>query len=202
MKFYYSPSSPFVRKVEVAARETGLMDRITLEPVTVTPVAPSDKLMVDNPLSKVPCLVTDDGLSLVDSRVICEYLDSLHDGKKLIPAEPGRRWRVLRLAALADEAMDAAVLTRYETFVRPEDKRWQPWIDNQLAKVTRTLDHVEPDAGRYMGHLCIGTISLACLLGYLDFRYADLRWREGRPALARWFEEMSARPSMQATVPK
>ena len=201
MKLHYASASPFVRKVMVLAHETGLTDRIEQVSVQVTPVAPDAQLIRDNPLSKIPCLVTDDGLSLVDSRVICEYLDSLHDGAKLFPSEPERRWPILRLAAMCDEAMDALVLTRYETFVRPEEKRWQPWIDNQLAKTRRTLDHLETRAEGYGGHLCIGTISLGCMLGYIDFRFETEGWRDGRPALARWYETFSQRPSMQATAP-
>lgn len=201
MKLHHAAASPFVRKVLVVAHETGLADRIEINTVQVTPVAPNAELMADNPLSKIPCLVTDDGLALMDSRVICEYLDSLHDGPKLFPAEPERRWKVLRLAALADEAMDAVVGVRYETFIRPEEKRWQPWIDNQFAKITRTLDHLEPQAANWNGKICIGTITLACLLPYLDFRFPELDWRARRPTLARWQEGMEERQSMRATRP-
>ena len=201
MKLYYAPASPFVRKVLVLGHETGLIDRLELQPAQVTPVSPDADLLRDNPLSKIPCLVTDDGLSLVDSRVICEYLDAQHTGKKLIPDEPARRWPVLRLAALCDEAADALVLARYETFVRPEEYRWSVWTDSLLAKAHRVLDAVEEHAGGYGERICIGTITLACLLGYLDFRFDGESWRKGRPALADWFERFAARPSMRMTMP-
>ena len=201
MKLYYALPSPYVRKVLVVADELGLASRIERIDCHVSPLSPDASLNADNPLGKIPCLVTDDGLSLYDSRVICEYLDSAAGGGRLIPAEGERRWKVLRLQALADGMLDALVATRYETFLRPEQHRWDAWIEGQLAKADRALDFAESQADNYAGHVCLGTIALACALGYWDFRYVERPWRSSRPKLAKWFETFSTRPSMVATKP-
>ena len=112
MKLYYSSASPYVRKVMVTAIETGLESKIEKVPATVAPNKPNAEVARDNPLMKVPTLVADGGEALYDSRVICEYLDSLHGGRKLIPASGGERWRVLGLQALGDGMLDAGLLTR------------------------------------------------------------------------------------------
>ena len=199
MQLHYSVASPFVRKVMVVAIETGLADR--LEPVTrkMTPIQPDADLIRDNPLGKIPCLVTDDGAVLYDSRVICEYLDSLHAGRKMFPPAGPARWTALRRQADGDGIMDAGVLARYETFVRPEEHRWGEWIEGQKQKFRRALDALEAEA---LGDTVdIGTIAIGCALGYLDFRYADEGWRETRRGLEAWFEGFAARPSMARTAP-
>jgi len=200
MKLHTSGASPFGRKVKVVARECGLSGRISFLDQQMTPVQPSAAVVADNPLGKIPCLVLDDGTSLYDSRVICEHLDSLHGGALLFPAAGPERWHALALQALGDGMLDAAVGTRYETFLRPEAHRWPDWITNQKLKVTRSLDRLEREIAG-LGGLTIGTITIACALGYLDFRFADDRWRDGRAALAGWYERMAARPSLVATVP-
>jgi glutathione S-transferase len=199
MKLYYGPTSPYVRKVRVFAIETGLMDRIDLARVNITPVGPDASLCADNPVGKIPTLVRDDGGALYDSRVICEYLDGLHDGARMFPDNGEARWSALRRQALADGILDAAVGTRYETSLRPENLRWPDWIEGQMQKVRRSLDGVEAES---LGEtLDIGTISVACALGYLDFRYPDEGWRDTRPELAAWFEKIDARTSMSQTRP-
>ncbi|MEM7023188.1 MAG: glutathione S-transferase N-terminal domain-containing protein [Pseudomonadota bacterium] len=200
MQLHYNIASPFVRKVMALAIETGLQSQI--EPVkrVMTPVTPDADLCDDNPLGKIPCLLTDDGMALYDSRVVCEYLDGLHDGPKMIPASGPERWNVLQRQALADGIMDAAVITRYETFLRPPERRWDEWIDNQLLKVDRALDLLEREAASLSG-VDLGTIALACALGYLDFRFPERDWRAGRPQLAAWFETFAARPSIAETGP-
>ena len=199
MKLYYSPPSPYVRKVRVLAMETGLMDDIELAEVTITPVGPDAELCADNPIGKVPTLVRDDGGALYDSRVICEYLDSLHGGARMFSENQDERWTALRRQALADGILDAAVNTRYETFLRPQELRWPDWTDGQMTKVRRSLDELE---GESLGEgVDIGTISVACTLGYLDFRYSDEGWRDTRTKLAAWYEKFAARPSMSETSP-
>ena len=138
MRLHHNIASPYVRKVMAVAIETGLEDR--LEPVSrmMTPVKPDAGLVEDNPLGKIPCLVTDDGAVLYDSPVICEYLDSLHDGPKMFPAGPAR-WTALRRQAEGDGILDAALLVRYETFLRPEERRWPEWIEGQKLKFRRAL---------------------------------------------------------------
>lgn len=201
MKLYYSSASPFVRKVLVCAHECGVAARIELAPTKVLPSEPNREFARVTPLMKLPALECDDGMVLFDSVVICEYLDSLSKGGQLFPAQGEARWRALRLHALADGILDAAVLARYENNVRPEQLRWKTWTDGQLLKVDQALDFLEQSRGDLEG-ITIGTIAAGCALGYLDFRYADRRWREGRPNLAAWFEVISKRPSFQKTVPQ
>ncbi len=199
MKLRYSPTSPYVRKVSVVAIETGLDARIEHIPTDVR--APNGELYRDNPLGKVPALITEGGELLYDSPVICEYLDSLHDGLKLFPPPGGPRWTALRRQALADGVMDAGVLVRMET-LRPEDEKSASWISRQQDKATRGLDALEDEA-RALGSACtIGHIAIGCALGFLDFRLPELDWRQGRPELARWNERFSTRASMTATVPR
>lgn len=200
MKMHFATASPYVRKVRVLAMETGLADRIELAKVAVTPVGPDSALCADNPIGKIPTLVRDDGSALYDSRVICEYLDSLHDGSRMFPESGDARWTALRRQALADGILDAAVNTRYETFLRPENFRWPDWMDGQMRKIRRSLDVLETEP---LGDsVDIGTISIACALGYLDFRYADEGWRDTRPKLASWYDMFSSRPSMSETHPE
>jgi glutathione S-transferase len=201
MKLHYNAASPFVRKVMAVAIETGLDGRI--EPVVrmMTPVKPDAALVEDNPLGKIPCLVTDDGVALYDSRVVCEYLDSRHDGPKMFPPAGPARWTALRRQAECDGIMDAGVLARYETFVRPEERRWGEWLDNQKLKFRRALDSLETEAETFGDIVDIGTITIGCALGYLDFRYGDEDWRADRPRLAAWFERFAARPSMARSAP-
>jgi glutathione S-transferase len=201
MRLYASYASPYVRKVRVVAREAGLASRIEEIRVAVSPVARDDKLAVANPLAKLPTLVLDDGTTLYDSPVICEYLDSLHSGPRLFPASGPARWAALKLQAEGDGLLDAAVLNRYETALRPEALRWPEWIAGQQAKVAGVLDTLDRDADALAGEFTIGTITIACALGYLDFRFAADPWRPGRPRLAAWFAAISERESLRATAP-
>jgi glutathione S-transferase len=201
MKLFMSLTSPYARKVRVLARETGLIARIEEIEVTVSPLSRNPDVAKANPLGKLPTLVLDDGSVLYDSPVVCEYLDSVHGGRELIPAAGSARWAALRLQALADGILDAAVLVRYEVALRPEPLRWPEWIDGQKTKVVAALDTIEGDAAALKGELTIGGISVACALAYLDFRFAADAWRTARPRLAAWFAEIAARDSMRATVP-
>ncbi len=207
MKLCYSPTSPYVRKVVVCAAELGLSDRIEL-----TPSGPQNAAEVrrDNPLGKVPALLTDAGEALYDSPVICEYLDSLHDGEKLFPASGDARWRALRLQALGDGVLDAALLVVMEGR-RPESERSPDFVAFQKRKIGDALDALEADVGELgvgelgVGELGaaldIGAITVGCALGYLDFRLSEDGWRTGRPGLAAWYEDHARRPSMVASVP-
>jgi glutathione S-transferase len=196
MKLWYSPASPFVRKVMVFAHETGLAD--SLERVTGDIWAPDAAILKDNPLGKVPALITPDGV-FPGSYLCCEYLDSKHGGTRLIPADPGERWRVLQLHAFADGVIEAAVARVVEQVRRPKEFVYQGTLDRQQGKITGTLDKIETMDLPRTAH--IGTIALGCALGYLDFRMPQFEWRNGRAALGQWYESFSQRPSMQATVP-
>jgi glutathione S-transferase len=203
MKLRYSPTSPYVRKVMVVALETGLAERIERIPTMVAPTKPNDEVARENPLVKVPALTTDDGIILYDSPVICEYLDTLHSGPRLFPASGKPRWLALRQQALGDGILDAAILGRYE-ILRPKEFQWPDWIDAQLRKVRGALAalEIETEAGELGGPLTIGQITIACALGYLDFRYAAEEWRSKHRRLAAWFDEFSKRKSIELTKPK
>lgn len=199
MKLYFNPASPYVRKVRVTAHELGLDGRIERISISLSPVNPHEALRSSNPIGKIPTLVTDDGAALYDSPVICEYLDSLAGGDRIFPATGPARWTALRRQALADGIMDAAVLTRYEEATRPKELRWQGWIDGQLLKVRTILDALESE--NLDGAFDIGTISIACALGYLDLRFTGEGWRTSRPRLAAWLAAINQRPSLTATAP-
>jgi glutathione S-transferase len=201
MKLFYSAASPFARKVTITAHEVGLFDRITIIPGAVSPIEKEKAINQHNPAGKLPTLVTDSGEAIFDSRVICEYLDALGGGRMFPVGEA--RWKALVLQSLADEAMDACILTRYESVLRPEALRWSEWREGQINKVLISLDTLETAWIHYLGaHFDIGVLTVACLLGYLDFRFPELDWRAGRPMLTAWFEGASRRPSVAATVPK
>jgi len=200
MKLFYSDTSPFVRKCLVSAHELGLRERLELLAAAAHPVNRDRAVVAHNPLGKIPTLLTDDGTVLYDSRVICEYLNALGDGH-LIPEAGPRRWSALVDQALADGIMDAAVLTRYENAARPEALRWTDWITGQLDKVGCGLAEIEHRGGPAAGRVDLGTIAIGCALGYLDFRFASLGWREKFPKTALWFEVFAKRESMLATRP-
>lgn len=199
MKGYGAIQSPFVRKVRVAAFETGQGDLIDWEMVPMENRA--ELLPPFNPLVKIPVIILDDGSPLYDSAVICEYLDSLHDGPKLFPEEPETRWTALRLQALGDGVAEAMTLIGQETR-RPEEFRYQPFIEAQLAKINNGLDVLDGETELLAERLSIGPIAVACALGYLDFRDSELGWRDTRPALADWFKNFASRVSMSGTVPR
>jgi glutathione S-transferase len=200
MKLYHSPLSPYVRKVMVVAHEAGLLDRIETVDGSGTPMAPNDEAVAVNPLGKIPALVTEDGTTLYDSRVICRYLDHLA-GAGLYPGGEAE-FPVLQREALAEGIIDAGLLTAYEWRLRPENLRFQPWVDGQRAKVMRGIDEFERHADALSGSLTIDKIALGSALGYVDFRLADLNWRDRHARLAAWYEEFSGRESMKATVPQ
>ncbi|MCW2243976.1 glutathione S-transferase C-terminal domain-containing protein [Azospirillum canadense] len=198
MKLRWSPTSPYVRKVMMVAIECGLENAI--EKQTTNAWAADTDLPTDNPLCKVPALVLEDGTTLFDSPVVAEYLDTLHDGPRLFPATGPARWAALRQQALADGICDAAILRRLES-QRPDGEKSPNWMERQRRAVTRALDVLEAEAAGLGDTPTIGTLALLVALGYLDFRFGHEDWRQGRPALTRWFESMSARDSYRRTEP-
>lgn len=201
MQLIYAPASPFARKVRVLASETGQLARLELVETAVLPVTLNERVNTLNPLGKIPVLMLDNGEALYDSRVICEYLDSLHDQPRLFPADPALRWPTLRLAALADGLMEAAVLTRYERAARPAEQQWDEWIDGQLSKVRRALKSLDDNVDQLQGPTNIAQIGVACALGYLDFRFAELNWRNEFPSLVAFQDTFSERESMRLSEP-
>ena len=175
----YSPTSPYVRKVSVVARELGLLGQV--ECVPTDPWAPDSNLSEQNPLGKVPTLITEAGEALFDSHVICEYLDGIHGRPKLIPEDPKTRIEALQLEALGDGVLDAAVLAFIEAERRPETSRWPVWASRQRAAIDRSLDWLSGHRDLLGGQIHIGHLTTGCALGYLDFRLDDLNWREAGP---------------------
>lgn len=196
MKIYYSPTSPFVRKALVAAEELGIeLERL---PSAANPVTRDQTIVATNPLGQVPTMLADDGTVLYDSRVICEYLDSLAGGNRLFPAAGPARWERLIEQSLADGMLDAALLMRYEQVIRPGEMFFDPWQRGQREKVSSALDRLEAWAPGFGERVDIGTISIACALAYLDLRFPEEGWRR-HATLAAWYERFSARESMQRT---
>ena len=193
-------TSPFGRKVRIAVNVLGLEREVAIEPAST--VDPADPIRQQNPLGKVPVLLLDDGAALYDSPVILEYLDHLAGGGRILPKDPQSRFAALRLQALADGLMDASILINYEARYRPVQNHEPKWLDLQAGKVTRALAVLEaapppaittpPD---------VGQITLACALGYRDFRFPG-SWREAHPRLAAWLGDFAARvPAFAATTP-
>jgi glutathione S-transferase len=202
MKLYWSSRSPYVRKVMIAAHETGLVGRLDCRRVIVSAYAENTDVLPVNPLGKIPTLVLDDGAALYDSPVICEYLDGLHSGPKLFPASGPARFEALRWLALGDGLLDMLLARMYEERVRPEEQRSQKLQDAIAVKLKACLDALEALAPALEGTpVNIGHIAIGCALGYLDFRFAGDDWRAGRPALAAWQKAFAARPSVVATEP-
>jgi len=200
LKLYNNPASPFVRKVRVALLETGLSDHVELVDVLGHPTEPGSLPVQHNPLGKIPALERPDGVSLYDSRVICQYVSDMAGGA-LYPAKP-RYWETLTLEATADGVMDAAILMVYEHRSRAADKQDPEWVEAMWVKVTRSLDALE---NRWISHLKgpldMAQIGVACALDYLDFRHGDRNWRGTHPSLTAWHAEFSTRPTMVETKP-
>jgi len=200
MKLHWSPRSPFVRKVMVAAHETGLVDRLALVRTVVAMTATNRELLPDNPLSKLPTLVLDDGTPLYDSVVICEYFDTLHDGPKLFPSEAKAKWTALRRHALGDGLLELLILWRNE---REREHPAPAFLTSFREKFDAALDALENDAaGVAATPFGIGLVAIGCALSYSDFRFPDLDWRAGHPQIAAWHKTFSDRPSARATEAK
>ncbi len=183
-----SGPSPFGRKVKMAAKRLGLYER--LEVVAADTLDAADPLLGDNPLGKIPLLVLDDGRRVYDSRVILECLDHLAGGGIILPRAWDARLAALTQQALADGVLDAALLVVYESRFRPAELAHQPWIDRQLGKISRGLaafERASPDPAAFD----VGTLTLACALGYLDLR-KQIDWRAEFPALVAWLAAFRA----------
>jgi glutathione S-transferase len=201
MKLTFSPASPFARKVRICAIELGLIDKIELIPAAVAPGTPNEAYAHDiSPLRKLPALILDDGGVLVDSFVICEYLDDLA-GNKLIPASGAARWKVKSEHSMLQGMLDAMLLCRYEKLLRPEALRWQVWYDDQWDRAWQGFARFEAQSDVQSRPLDITQIALACALGYADFRFPDCNWRDSFPKLAAFNEKMLQRPSVKVSVP-
>ncbi len=208
MKLFWTPASPFTRKVAVAAREVGLWDAIEIAPTTWTldwgyrTTAFTAGLAEANPVARIPTLVTDGGAALGCSTLACQHLDSLSGGK-LTPPDP---WPMWSLYAIADGLLEAHILMRAE-HLRPEPMRMESFLDKQRDRINRCFDHIEAHAddlrtGAEGGPPNLAEITVGVAAGYQDWRDWLDDFRPGRPKLAAWYAEFAKRPSMRATEPK
>jgi glutathione S-transferase len=195
MQLFYSTNSPYARKCRIVTLEKGLQNRI--EFINVNPLENPPQLRAVNPLGTVPALVTDDGLHLCESPVICEYLDMLAPSPMFYPKDDARIC-ALAMAALADGIMDAAVACVLEN---RKSQKSPEWVERKEEAAMRAIAKF---AGASMQHapLSIGTVNLAVALAYVSFRLPHLNWRGEHPALAGWLEKMNKRPSFEATKPQ
>jgi glutathione S-transferase len=192
-------TSPFGRKVRIAVSVLALERDVAIEPASTQD--PADPIREQNPLGKVPVLILDDGTALYDSPVILEYLDHHAGGGRIIPKDPQRRFAALRLQALADGIMDASVLISYEARYRAAERHEPKWLDLQAGKVGRGLGALEAALPRLDSPPDVGQITLACALGYRDFRFGG-SWRNDHPALGGWLDRFAAAvPAFAATAP-
>lgn len=183
MILYTTVTSPYGRKVRMAALRVGLYEQMERRDVTVGD--PNDPLLKANPLGKMPCLVLEDGQAIFDSPVIIEYLD-LASGGKLLPRDPLARLGALRQQALADGLLDASVSMRVEHMFRPPEHISERWLSLQRGKIERALTAfaAKPPAG---DSEFLGSCTLACALGYLDWRQ-PVPWRDRFAPLVEWLE--------------
>jgi glutathione S-transferase len=202
MKLLYQTHSPYARKVLVMAHEVGLADRLDVIHHETSPTQRNEQVFQVNPLGKVPVLVLDDGTALFDSNVICEYLDGLHAGAKMIPSEPRARLRSLQLQALAQGLCEAGIAVRHETVRRPAAYRYAAMRDGQIEKLVASYDFLEQAcAGREAAEardVDIGSIAIATALSWLAFRELPA-FETGRPRLSAWYRAFIQRPSMLST---
>jgi glutathione S-transferase len=209
MKLYTSPTSPFVRKVLVVADELGLGDQIQNVPVVITPTSPDAGLSAKNPLGKIPALELESGDCLFDSRVIISYLLSSSSAARQVLPEGDPGIRTLRVEAAADGLLDAGILARYETVLRPEAYRWQEWVDSQCDKVERALRWLEGNVELTPAPLDLGKIATACAVGWVRFREPFLSRSRGErdasvvaPRLFAWHDTVRELPAFARTEPR
>ncbi|OGB01394.1 MAG: glutathione S-transferase [Burkholderiales bacterium RIFCSPHIGHO2_12_FULL_61_11] len=203
MKLIGSATSPYVRKVRIVMAEKKLDYQLILEDVW----AANTTINAANPLGKVPCLVMEGGEALFDSRVIVEYLDTLSPVGKLIPPQGRERAEVKTWEALADGLLDAAILARLEATWpgRSAEQRSDAWIARQRGKIDAALKAMSTGLAEKAFcsgiHLSLSDVAVGCGLAYLDFRFADINWREPYPNLARLQEKLVQRPSFVDSHP-
>ena len=200
MKLYWSSRSPYVRKVMICAHERGIADRIERVRAIVSLSQADPNVMRDNPLGKIPTLILDDGRILYDSVVICEYLDSLGNGPALFPPHGEQRLSALRRHALGNSMLDTLILWRAE-LAKPQARQTPEWLTTFALKIRNALDVIETDADRLMQTpFDIGHVAIAVALEYLDFRFADLEWRNGHPRAAAFSAQSGRRDSVKKTL--
>lgn len=197
MQLRWSPTSPYVRKVVVMMKEKGIEDAV--ERIKSNPLSRDDREASPNPLGKIPCLITNDGLALWDSPVILEYLDEAFDGPEMLPKSGPARWIALRRQATADGMLEASVACFVEGLRKPE-RQSAGWIAHNKGIAFKGIDALDGEAGGFGDAIDIGTISAAVAVSFVGQTFPDEDWRPDHPDLAAWFERFDARPSMRETV--
>ncbi len=197
MKLYGAVLSPFVRMCLVTAHELGLKDKLTHVHASVSPIAINPDLARLSPIGKIPVLETDHAHAIYDSRVIMEYLAHVGGSRSFIPDDGVKRFRVLTLLALSQGIAEAAVALRYEQAQRPESARWPEFMERQKARIIDGLDEVEKNWQGDLTGVSAGSVAMACAIGYIDLRHAELDWRKSRPHTALHIDAFATRPSMQ-----
>ncbi|GLQ79810.1 glutathione S-transferase [Mesorhizobium huakuii] len=196
MILYYQTHSPFARKALVFAHEAGIADRLEVIHHETSPTLRNDRVYAENPLGKVPVLLRPGASAIFDSDVICAYLDTLHEGRKLLPRDGETRWQALRLQSVAQGLAQTGIALRWETERRPEPLRYGALAQGYRDKIEASYDWIEgaldDEAPLHVGH-----IALATTLSWMAFRH--LPPFRARARLTRWFEAFEKRASMQAT---
>jgi glutathione S-transferase len=201
MKLHWSPRSPYVRKVMIAVHEIGLQDRLECVRTVVGGTKPHLELMQLNPLGKIPTLELEDGSVVYDSFVVIAYLDTLHDGLKLIPSGGAAWLTALRRHALGNGMLDVALAALGERF-RPAERQSEPHLTLWHLKLRTCVKALEQEAEALAGDAFdLGHLAIGVALSYLDFRFGELKWREGHPKLTDWHATFNARPSVVANPP-
>ena len=201
MKLIGSLTSPYVRKVRIVFLEKKLDVDLELDNVW----AADTKITNSNPLGKVPCLISDDGESIYDSRVIAEYADALSPVSKLIPLDNRERATVKTWEALADGVMDAGILARLERTWRPAEQQSSAWVDRQMGKIQKSLRQMSENLGGnawcHGNQMTLADVAVGCAVGYLLFRFPEIKWQSQYPNLDRLHQKLLQRPSFIETEP-
>lgn len=200
MKLYLNKTSPYARLVMVVAHEKNLAQQI--ECVWTDPWASPAELLAVNPYSKVPVLVTDDGLSITESTCICDYLDNVGNGQRLLPTQPAQRLPVLRKYGLGRGLIDTAFSVTIDRRFHPTQNepalgaRWLAAVGRAIAMLEQL--HTPPSSSE---NIDLGDLAIAVGLSYTEFRLPEVAWQSSCPRLAAWLSQIAARPSMRLSAP-
>ena len=201
MKLIGSLTSPYVRKVRIVFLEKMLDVDLELDNVW----AADTKIANSNPLGKVPCLIADDGEAIYDSRAIAEYADGLSPVSRLIPTDNRERATVKTWEALADGVMDAGILARLERTWRPADQQSSAWVDRQMGKIQNALRQMSEKLGGnawcHGNQMTLADVAVGCAVGYLLFRFPEIKWQVQYPNLDRLYQKLLQRSAFIETEP-
>ena len=198
MKLYCSANSPYARKVRVVIHELGLVDQVEL--IDTDPRDPDNGFREINPLSKIPALIANSGDLIIDSPVICEYLNDIYGQGRLLNNEPAKGWKMRSLIGLSDGTLDAGMAIRVEG-LRPAHLQSEDWVNAQIATAKRGIARLEQELEYYAQGVNLVAISVACTLQWLCFRYGHVDWLGPHPRLSQWLSQFGERPSMKITAP-